>query len=441
MVLSRGQGRLSIVGGYGYGDGVDFTVLHRLLGRSPEPLTSQMLDEAIAAGVRETDDLDWKRQLIPADKLTTGEFPKDVAAMANSGGGMLVYGVEESQKAATGRVDVADVTESYERSLRQSVISAVQPPIFGLRIHRLGDAGSRALVVEVPASVDGPHLVYRGEYFGAPIRNDADTVWMRERQIAEAYRARFNERRNAHEALDVLYAEALAGHDVTTRAWAVGVARRRVPSAEATRLDRETARADFQKAQRLSLTYTDHNGTHPFDDVDVFENRPGLRRRVFRPRQLEERSAWREAWATIHDDGSCTLAAAMGGRQVSSTEAAGPNQVEAARLERFVGALLALVQVSAERRGWGDYETKVGLEWAGESRILMGTFVEQIGFTFTDGSIPLARFTPIRTTISCSGDDQNYRTQVHDLALDAINQGGIQHLRSVRSHSAAGEPS
>jgi hypothetical protein len=44
----------------------------------------------VAAGVAETDDLDWKSQLPPAKGLRQTDFPKDVAAMADSGGGVIV---------------------------------------------------------------------------------------------------------------------------------------------------------------------------------------------------------------------------------------------------------------------------------------------------------------------------------------------------------------
>ena len=85
-----------------------FTALHRALGVAPGPLTDELLDAAVSSGVVETNDLDWKSELPPAKGLSQTDFPKDVAAMANSGGGVIVFGVRESQKAATGRVDVGE---------------------------------------------------------------------------------------------------------------------------------------------------------------------------------------------------------------------------------------------------------------------------------------------------------------------------------------------
>lgn len=204
-----------------------FTALHRALGLAPSPLTDDLLDAAVAAGVAEASDLDWKSELPPAKGLPQTDFPKDVAAMANSGG-VIVFGVRESQKAAVERVDVGEFDEAYERTMRSAAVTAVTPPVFGLNVHRLDAEGNRAVVVEVPASIDGPHLIYKNDYFAAPTRNDSNTVWMKERQIEAMYRARFDERRHATEALDSLYDEAAAGRDSDRGAWLIAVAHPRL---------------------------------------------------------------------------------------------------------------------------------------------------------------------------------------------------------------------
>ncbi|WP_231975962.1 ATP-binding protein [Mycobacterium sp. E2462] len=64
-----------------------FTPLHRLLGRAPAPLSDLMIEDAISQGIAETDDLDWKSRLLPARGMGETDYPKDIAAMANSGGG------------------------------------------------------------------------------------------------------------------------------------------------------------------------------------------------------------------------------------------------------------------------------------------------------------------------------------------------------------------
>ncbi len=179
-----------------------FTALHRLLGLGPGPLSDSMIDDAVTEKLAETDDLDFKSALPGTSGLAATDFPKDIAAMANSGGGVILDGITEQDKKAGARVDVGELTEGHERTLRMAAVTAISPPIFGLDVVRLGADGNRCVAIIVPASVDGPHLIYRNDYFGAPVRNDADTVWMKERQIEAAYRARFDGRRQTAEVLD-----------------------------------------------------------------------------------------------------------------------------------------------------------------------------------------------------------------------------------------------
>ena len=58
-------------------------------------LTDDMVNEAVRQGLTETDDLHSKAELPLAKGASQTDFPKDVAAMANSGGGMMVYGIQE----------------------------------------------------------------------------------------------------------------------------------------------------------------------------------------------------------------------------------------------------------------------------------------------------------------------------------------------------------
>jgi hypothetical protein len=71
---------------------MDFTTLPRALGHQPGPLSDQMLDEAVELANMETDDLDWKGALPPEKELAQSDAVKDVAAMAHSGGGLILLG-------------------------------------------------------------------------------------------------------------------------------------------------------------------------------------------------------------------------------------------------------------------------------------------------------------------------------------------------------------
>jgi len=397
-------------------------------------MTDEILDAAVAAGVSETDELDWKSELPPMKGLSQTDFPKDVAAMANGAGGMIVFGVRETQKAASGRVDAGNLDEAWERALRSAAITAISPPVFGLNVHRLGLEGSRAVVIEVPASVDGPHLIYRNDFFGAPIRNDADTVWMKERQIEAMYRARFDERRHAAEALDALYTEVSAGRDVDKRAWLMAVGHPRVPRV-GDRLTRDQARSVLETSRCLALRYAGREGIHPLESVDHLNPRPGLRRWVAVNTATAESSRWKESWANIHHDGSVALATAIGGHRSSSDEHFEGGQIESSAIECAIADLMALVRATAEATDNDEYDLRVGIDWTGKTALSILT-KDQMGFIYDEASTPLHRYTPVDTTVRAIDSDVDFHEQVEDLALDCINQGGISNLRVIR-HSVA----
>lgn len=407
-----------------------FTALHRAVGIAPGPVDDALLDAAVAVGAVEANDLDWKAELPPAKGLAQTDFPKDVAAMANSGGGVIVFGVRESQKAATERVDVGELDEAYERALRSAAITAISPPVFGLNVHRLGDEGNRAVVVEVPASLDGPHLIYKNDYFGAPVRNDSDTVWMKERQIEAMYRARFEERRHATAALDSLYDEAAAGKDSDKRAWLIAVAHPRIPRFR-DRLTREEARGVLTKTVGLALTYAGRGGIHPLESVDRDNPRPGLRRWIAVNTATGERSIWKEAWMSIHHDGSVTVAAAVGGHRMSSDGYFDGWQVESAAIECAVADLMALVRTTAETTDNDEYDLRLGIEWTGEQPLTILT-KDNMGFTYDGVSVPLHRYTPVETTVNAVEPAADFFWHVHDFAQDCVNQGGVSNVLMIQ---------
>lgn len=143
---------------------------------------------------------------------------------------------------------------------------------------------------------------------------------MKERQIEAMYRARFDERRHATEALDSLFTEAATGRDSRKRAWLIAVAHPRLPLVRE-RLTRDQAQKVMSKAESLALTYAGRGGVHPLESVDRLNPRPGLRRWVLVSTAAAAYSWWKEAWAAIHHNGSVTLAAAVAGHRRAASGA------------------------------------------------------------------------------------------------------------------------
>lgn len=393
-----------------------------------------MVDQAVASSVTETDDLDWKSELPPERGLSQTDFPKDVAAMANAGGGVIVFGVVEDAKAATGRTDVGPLSEGHERALRSAAVTAISPPVFGLDVIVLGEEGSRVVAIVVPGSVDVPHLVYKGEYFGAPIRNDADTVWMRERQVEAMYRARFAEQRNSHHALDTLYENTATGRDHHNRAWFIGVARPRVPVAIPPRLTRDEARKLAEASAQLALVFVSRAGIHPLESVDRLNPRPGLRSWVLNSSSESDATRWTEAWASLHDDGSVTLAAAVGAHRTTDGSYATGGRVAVTAIEAAVADLMALVRKTSNQVTADDYDLRVGIEWLGEGLL---SFEGNSGWnSYT--SATLAAYAPIRATVPTGGDSDSFYDTVYEIVCDAVNQAGVHEpqMMSIRNETA-----
>ncbi|MEU6299253.1 AlbA family DNA-binding domain-containing protein [Streptomyces erythrochromogenes] len=208
-----------------------WTRLHEHLGRPMGPLTHGMIMDAVASKLGETDDLDWKKQLptfVPKPGIWN-EFAKDVTAMANTRGGLLVYGVTDDIEAVG--IDLAEVNE---QQLTQTLRNGVQPYLSGVDIIPLsapGGGGPDFLIVDVAPSELAPHFQYGWEQkdkdratFNAPYRVGSDTFYMSEHQVARAYQERFSRQARAETALAELVQQAASvvlGESVPGCAWLV----------------------------------------------------------------------------------------------------------------------------------------------------------------------------------------------------------------------------
>jgi hypothetical protein len=156
------------------------------------------------------------------------------------------------------------------------------------------------------------------------------------------YRARFDERRREVQAHSDMYAEAAGGCDTDDRAWLIFIAQPRRSRVGRT-LSANMASDIMTNAEELSLTYAGRAGVHPLESVDRFNPRHGLRRWVFANTAAAERMQWRQAGASLHQDGSVTLAASIGGHRTSSDGYNEGWQIESAAIECAIADAMALL--------------------------------------------------------------------------------------------------
>lgn len=140
--------------------------------------TKQRLDQMIADGIEENLLLDYKRadSLAKTDGRKT-EITKDVSSFANSSGGVVIYGMAESEdnnrRHLPDRLDPILRTEISKEWLDQ-VIQTIQPRIEGIVVHPVTISeleNTVCYVVEVPQSQTAhmarDHRYYKRHNFNA----------------------------------------------------------------------------------------------------------------------------------------------------------------------------------------------------------------------------------------------------------------------------------
>jgi hypothetical protein len=142
-------------------------------------LDFEEIDEAdlmnlIQNGVPEGLLYEYKRADYLGNDDGTREFLKDVTAFANTHGGHLIIGMEETDRLPSrlapltpASVDV--VIQRYENLL----LSAVEPRVIGYRIRAITISGGVAIVIRVPRSWNPPHRVTHKGINRFHVRNSA----------------------------------------------------------------------------------------------------------------------------------------------------------------------------------------------------------------------------------------------------------------------------
>jgi hypothetical protein len=125
----------------------------------------------IADRVQEGPNLDFKRDLPAAwDGSAKHELLADVTAFANSGGGDIVYGLDENDAAEASAVcpQVLGSVDQEVRRLQDFLLNLAEPRLPGVQIHAVelteGEKTGYALVIRVPQSWAAPHRVKTNQH-------------------------------------------------------------------------------------------------------------------------------------------------------------------------------------------------------------------------------------------------------------------------------------
>ena len=153
-----------------------------------DDLTKASIDRLVAERRTETSTLEFKAKLPGNKDDDVREFLKDVAAMANSAGGDIVYGVGEVEGVA-GQVlpEQIESADDAIRRLSQRLDDCIEPRLHGRRLKAIEYEGGYVLVLRVPHSHTGPHRTsFRGQH-RFPLRNEANITDMTYEQLRTAF--------------------------------------------------------------------------------------------------------------------------------------------------------------------------------------------------------------------------------------------------------------
>lgn len=413
------------------------TALHRILGLPARPIEYDDVASAASGGLGESGELDWKRELPSRDKAA--EFAKDVAAFANAAGGVLIYGVENTGH-IRGLKD-ADIKAEIER-LQRHLAAYIRPYLTGVQYQTLTNADNTLLLVHVPPSAAAPHLVYEEKVANdgkravvVPLRVNVRTEWMDERQLAEAYRRRFeltgNRLQHLHDLAD--FANEQMSDTARESAWITFAATPAIPERRDEIPRHEVHQLATSALGRTSemLGYVVQWGSvlRSLSPNTIMNPRVGLRSWVASNALAEaDRNNERPVYLEVHHDGSTVL----------SVNASWGVNNEAVNLSRVVSSQL-VDDASAE---FIALASLVAGRQAPTSELLMQASVAEWSlagdtpFAAIDTSVGrnlerqwsrrVPRVRPVTTSLLPFPDLDDLRLVAHELASGVINQFGLE---------------
>ena len=131
------------------------------------------LQSLISDGVEEGTQLDYKSGIDKTKEKWKSEIAKDVSAMANSNGGVIIYGIkeydEEDMRYLPEKIVPLDTTEISRETLMQVITNNISPKIEGVEIQTIPVCQEKAnevvYVITIPQSSTAHQSLRAKQYF------------------------------------------------------------------------------------------------------------------------------------------------------------------------------------------------------------------------------------------------------------------------------------
>jgi hypothetical protein len=423
-----------------------WTPLHRALGLEQSPLSFELIQRAVEQQVAQAEDLDWKEALPGQDERAKDEFAKDVAALLNTRGGLIVYGVADQGTGEAKEIKPVDTGEPERLRLRSIASSNIRPFPAGLDVVGVDDPntpGHGVVVLIAPRSSDAPHLVGSQEKFGAPFRDGPSTRWMREPDIERAYRDRFARQADHQSWLASEIADIANRLDLQDSIWLVASARPRSTAAPSVSGPPTSSDVTATLEQALSAGYRlvpdqgDIGRPQLIKELNNGAQEPKVGHRRWMAysgsgSDLEKLS--RDVHVELHHDGSVALAAAVGGWMQSVHSDA--DNVPARLIESFAIEFVALIQASASRGLVGRTPYAVRVDFLRQNQAVPIVLIDNVrvaGMTLSTsevvaGSRRLRMIRPVLVDVFAPAEDAALLASAREIATDVLSQFGVSRL-------------
>ncbi len=114
------------------------------------------LESLIKNKIRESEILEYKAAY---NRLIPNDVAKDVSAMANSIGGIIIYGLETHPQDKTLPIKISGILESNIESFDQIVNSSIKKDIQGIRKKIIDDESGeiKCMIIQITQSEESPH--------------------------------------------------------------------------------------------------------------------------------------------------------------------------------------------------------------------------------------------------------------------------------------------
>jgi hypothetical protein len=327
--------------------------LETLFGSNLDSLTAAHVRGLVDARVSEAFDLDFKSALYGRSDRDKQKLAVDVAAMANTAGGVIVLGIDEDDQACAAATATVEVSEAERGRIQQVVAALVAPmPTFDVEIIyddrdeansvTSGDTDSDSkrdvrpsrgfIMIAILRSRGAPHAVLVNQALRYPKRNGATTRYLSEPEVAAAYSDRAAGAARQASRIAQVEQEAFQRLDREQDSWVVVTLMPDVAG------DFSITAASFEEFRRTGI------GRAAIVPVHV-----GLHRvRVGRQRFLADGTSGssplaRYASLELHTDGAGAYGLKLGDFTAATTWRADPNQPSEHRIVADEGIAVAVV--------------------------------------------------------------------------------------------------